>query len=680
MGITATDGGAGQALADLASALTVVATRLDAVADTAVQAAVRLVGDCAAIQLVSEDGVHATVTAHHPNEERFAVLTQLLPVGASDRDYRVALGGDVPLLVTNPDLERFEQLAPAQLWDQYQQIGATALLVCPLVADETYYGYLAIARTGSGGTYSAAEVDLAKDVAARTALAVATAATVQRLRASEERYRHIVETTLSGVWQLDEQAVTTFVNERMANLLGLPREELIGLPMRGFLDDAGQSRLAARLDRGREGHSEVYDCRLVRAGGPPLWVQISAAPLTGQGGRPAGSLCVVTDITERVAARDARRQLEQLRRQDAIGQLAGGIAHDFNNLLTVIAGSAEILTGELTPGTPGHQFASQIVTAATRGGELSHQLLTFGRRSPHAHPVVVDALLDGVGQILTRAFGDQVALNISTDPDIWLIYADRGQLEQALVNLATNARDAMGRGGVITIEATNVDVKPGDLEDRALSGRFVCLSVADTGAGMDADTRLHAFDAFYTTKTTRGAAGLGLATVRSIITASGGHISLTSEPRLGTTVKLYLPTVDQLTAEQPAPTVDKRRASGQILVVEDQPELAHLTRYLLQPAGYTVTVTTDAADAIAALAAGLQPDLLLTDVVMPGMTGPELAAKLRDSNPELRVLYMSGYTAGVLAPQGHLDNDATLLQKPFNRESLLTAVAKALSR
>jgi PAS domain S-box-containing protein len=678
MGIAA--GGNAEALADLATALTAAATRVDAVAGTAVRAAARLVGDCAGIRLVGEDDGYDTVTAHHPGPEQYQILAEILP-GRGDDDRSAALRGSrTPLPPIRLDDDGFQRVAPLRYRPLFERAGIHTLLVCPLVADNTYLGHLTMARTVPGSGYTADEIDLAGDIAARTALAVTTAAAMQRLRRSEERYRRIVETTLDGVWQLDGQGLTTFVNDRMVAILGLPRQQLIGLSMRGFLDNAGQAQLPGRLAQRSDGHGEVYECRLIRADGTPIWVQISAAPISGDGaGRPPGLLCMVTDITERVTARDTRRQLDQLRRQDAVGQLAGGIAHDFNNLLTVIAGSAEILATDLDSDRPAHQLATQIVEAAARGADLTHQLLSFGRRSPHAQTVAMPQLLDGVRQLLTRAMGERIQLDVHTAPDLWPVHADRGQLEQALVNLATNARDAMGRGGVLTIEAANTVIEPGQLDDPGVAGRFVQLSVSDTGIGMDADGRQHAFEAFYTTKTASGAAGLGLSTVHSIITACGGHVWLRSEPGIGTTVNLYVPAVDQPATDSPGPAVDGPSGNGHILVVEDQPELAQLTRYLLQPAGYHVTVTTDAAAAIAALDTGTYPDLLLTDVVMPGMTGPELAATLRARHPDLRVLFMSGYTAGVLTPQGHLDNNATLLQKPFNRHTLLTAVAQALN-
>jgi two-component system, cell cycle sensor histidine kinase and response regulator CckA len=669
-----------QALADLASALTAAATQIPTVLDTATRAAAELVGDCAAIRLGPRDGGESPLTAYHPDPDRTALLARILEalLDRADDEYAAAVReGGAPVLLPSRAWDQTEPAGPVPI---DHRVGVHAGLLCPLAADETQLGYLLLIRTDAASSYSGADINLARDIAARVSLALATARSVDRVRASEERYRRIVETTLDGVWQLDPDGVTTFVNERMASILGLPRADLLGLSVRGFLDDTGQTRLAERLDQRRRGEGEVYECRLIRATGSSLWVQISAAALVDEAGRPAGSLNMVTDITDRVAARDTRRQLDQLRRMDSLGQLAGGIAHDFNNLLTVIAGSAEILAGTAEPDSPNHQLATRIVQAAASGAALTHQLLSFGRRSQHAHAVPVPELLEGVGDLLRRALGEHIRLNVITEPGLWPVHADRGELEQVLINLAANARDAMGRGGVLTIEAANTDIEPGELDNPSLSGRFVRLAVSDTGSGMTRDTRQHAFEPFFTTKGAHGAAGLGLTTVHAIVATSGGHLHLYTEPGIGTTVKLFLPaepTPGGLVA--PAEEAARAPARGNVLVVEDQPELAQLVRYLLAPAGYTVTVATDPAAAIVHVHTGLRPDLLLTDVVMPGMTGPELARALRTRNPSLRVLYMSGYTTGVLNPRGHLDEDSELLPKPFNRQTLLAAVAKALA-
>jgi len=285
--------------------------------------------------------------------------------------------------------------------------------------------------------------------------------------------------------------------------------------------------------------------------------------------------------------------------------------------------------------------------------------------------VAVSDLLDDVTQLLSRTPGEHIQLHIGADTGVWPVLVERGPLEQVLINLAANSRDAMRRGGVLTIRATNVTVEPGQLDDADLAGRFVQLAISDTGTGMDEATRQRALEAFYTTKPT--AAGLGLATAASIVRSGGGHIRLDSEPRLGTTVTLLLRAGDE---PAPAPAVPQPASPEKphILVVEDQAELAQLIRHLLQRAGYPVTVATDPR----AVPADIEPDLLLTDVVMPGMTGPEFAATLRQRHPSLRVLYMSGYAAAALDPESGPD-DTNLIQKPFNRETLLAAVERAWS-
>jgi PAS domain S-box-containing protein len=670
----------GEALADLANALTSASSGTDAVLDTATRAATTLIGDAAGIRLARPDGGYETVRMHHPDAARAEALAKIL----SRTGDRVDEGFSATMRATREPMvlpaltrDQFHQLAPPRYWSDLDRIGLHAAMLCPLMSREAFLGYLVLVRTTSGATYRPDDAALARDVCGLVAGAVATARSVDQLRASEERYRRIVETTHEGVWQLDLDGVTTFVNEPMAAMLGLAPEQLIGLSMRGFLNDQGQAEFTRRLDQWRRGGAELYETRLVRADGSIRWVQVSSAPLPGDYEHAPGALCLVTDITEQVYARGQRRQLDHLRRLDSLGQLMGGITHDFKNLFTVIAGSAEILLGESEVGSREHELATQIISAAAGGRTLTNQLLAFGRGGGRTEILSVPDLLDDVRHLLARTLGEHTNLAISAAPECWLVRADRGQLEQVLVNLAANARDAMLRGGVLTVEATNIVVDPGDLDDPDVVGRFVRLSISDTGTGMDGRTLEHALEPFFTTKPT--AAGLGLATADSIIRAGGGHIRITSQPRLGTTVTLYLPAADDSlpmrsgTAEPPA-----RPAHGNILAVEDQPELAHLLRKLLEPAGYTVTVATQPEQALRHAAAGNPIDLLLTDVIMPEMNGPELARALRASRPDLPVVYLSGYSAAILGAQGQLEPDSVLVQKPFNRGALLAAVERSL--
>jgi PAS domain S-box-containing protein len=642
----------GHALADLALALTTAADRVDAVVDIAARAATELIGDCAGVRLLRPDGGYEPLAMHHPEPGKAREIAERLE-----------------LAIVLPAVREPVSLPPEVL----ATAGVSAAVLCPVLADSSYLGYLVLARTAPGARYTDEEIDLAWDIAGELALALRSAQAIERLRVSEERYRRIAETTLEGVWQLDPDGIIASLNEPMAAMLGRSREQLLGLSVFGFLDSGGQAELSRWLRECRDGRCGVFETRLVRPDGAIRWIQVSAAPMPGEHGQPGWSLGMITDITDRIQARGLKRQLDHLRRLDSLGQLIGGIAHDFNNLLTVVAGSAEMIAGEAVPDSTEHQLATEIVDAAVRGRTLAHQLLAFGRGGGRVVTVSVPDLLEDVQQLLSRTLGENIQLKISADPDVSPVRAERGPLEQVLVNLAANARDAMPRGGVLTIQASNVDIHPGELDDPAIGGRFVRLVVADTGAGMDQETRTRAFEPFFTTKPT--AAGLGLATAASIIRGGGGYLQLDSEPRIGTTVRIFLPAATApATPTLPATPAHERR--GHILVVEDQPELAQLISHLLEPAGYTVTVLTDPQTAVTGLPAGVTPDLLLTDVVMPGMTGPELAAVLRGRYPGLAVVYMSGYAAAVLDPRTG-DEESNLVQKPFTRDTLLTAVQRA---
>jgi nitrogen-specific signal transduction histidine kinase/CheY-like chemotaxis protein len=382
---------------------------------------------------------------------------------------------------------------------------------------------------------------------------------------------------------------------------------------------------------------------------------------------------MVTDTTDHIDARGLKRQLDHLRRLDSLGQLIGGISHDFNNLLTVVAGSADMISTTAEEGGQQFQLAQDILEAVATGRTLTHQLLAFGRSDGNRPEIIpIPDLLTDVQSLFSRTLGEHIGLDLAFGPDVWPVRAERGPLEQALVNLAANARDAMLRGGMLRVAATNevVDSDPKRPEG-VPAGRLVHLVITDTGVGMTDEVRKRALEPFFTTRPT--AAGLGLATTASIVQSIGGHIVLESQPRLGTTVHLYLPAAE----ERALPSADRQGANaviGRVLIVEDQPEVAQLVQRLIEPAGYEITVATDALMAVTQVAAGAHPDLLITDVVMPTMTGPELAAALRTHQPDLPVLYMSGYTAASLGPQLHLDDNSMLVEKPFTRSTLLGAI------
>ncbi|MEV6638034.1 response regulator [Actinoplanes sp. NPDC051470] len=653
------------ALADLALALSRAAEDEAEVRATAARAAADMIGDGAGVQLLGDDGRYDGITFHHPDVDRGGTLQRALDMRGKlpEDDFSTTLAASRrPVVLAADGREPLPQFST----------GIHAVVLCPIIVDNTYAGYLILTRGEVGSFYAQAEVELARDIAGELSLALSSARARERLKASEAKYRRVLETIPEGVLQLDIEGVATYANEPIGVVLGLPRHQLVGTSLRGFLDDQGQKELSRRLAECKAGRSTVGATRLIRADGSHRSVRVSMMPLIDECGHYSGVVCMVTDTTDHIDARGLKRQLDHLRRLDSLGQLIGGISHDFNNLLTVVAGSADMIASTTAEGSPQHQMAQDIMAAVNTGRSLTHQLLAFGRTEGNRPEIIpIPDLLTDVQSLFSRTLGEHIGLDLAFGPDVWPIRAERGPLEQALVNLAANARDAMLRGGMLRVAAMNEVVLPGQLAEGAPTGKLVHMVITDTGVGMSDETRRRALEPFFTTRPT--AAGLGLATTAGIVQGIGGHIVLESEPRMGTTVHLYLPAAE----ERPASAIDRQTTPsviGRVLIVEDQPEVAQLVQRLIEPAGYAITVATDALMAVTQVAAGEHPDLLITDVVMPTMTGPELANALRTHQPDLPVLYMSGYTAASLGPQLNLDANSMLIEKPFTRSTLLGAI------
>ena len=383
-------------------------------------------------------------------------------------------------------------------------------------------------------------------------------------------------------------------------------------------------------------------------------------------------------------ARSLETQLAQSQRLEAVGRLAGGVAHDFNNILTAIGGYTDLLLADMAPDDTRRQDVEEIHRAAQRAAALTHQLLAFSRRQV-MQPKVVDlnALVADIEKMLRRLIGEDILFATVLHPRAGNVRADPGQLEQVIVNLAVNARDAMPNGGRLTIETRSIEL---DEAYRAqhptvTPGPYVMLAVSDTGMGMDEETRSRIFEPFFTTKVRGKGTGLGLATVYGIVQQSGGHIWVYSEQDRGTTMRVYLPRVDA-PAEKLARTGDpppqNLRGTETILLVEDEAAVRAVTRQLLERNGYTVVEAPDGPAALGLELATL--DLLLTDVVMPSMSGRELADKLVARRPGLRVLYMSGYTDDAVVRHGMLEPGLAYLEKPFRPDTLLRKVREALQR
>jgi signal transduction histidine kinase/ActR/RegA family two-component response regulator len=430
---------------------------------------------------------------------------------------------------------------------------------------------------------------------------------------------------------------------------------------------------------GRPVMGEEYD--LVYQDGRVMHLLIYAAPLFDEAGQARGAVGAFLDVT---AKRRAEEESQHAQKLQAIGQLAGGVAHDFNNILTAISSYTEFLLADLARGSPRRDDVVGIQEAAARAAALTQQLLAFGRKQV-LQPTLIDVreLLDDTGRMLRRIIGEHINLSVVAGPILSPVLADRGQLSQVIVNLAVNARDAMPEGGRLTIEARDAPLSA-EYSDQHLGvtpGSYVLIAVSDTGQGMGPAVKARMFEPFFTTKPRGKGTGLGLSTVFGIVKQSGGHIFVYSEVGHGTTIKVYLPRATEAAATDGAVRQPVAAAGGveTILLVEDEESVRKLARRALEASGYTVLQAASPLEAleIAARHSG-QLDLLLTDVMMPDLTGRQLADRLTVSRPGLAVLFMSGYAEDAIVHHGRLDPDTAFLQKPFAPESLAHKVRAML--
>jgi signal transduction histidine kinase/CheY-like chemotaxis protein len=428
----------------------------------------------------------------------------------------------------------------------------------------------------------------------------------------------------------------------------------------------------------RGDYDETY--RIVQPDGTIRWIRDRAFPLRDSGGAPYRVLGVAADITEQ---RHLEEQLRQAQKMESVGRLAGGVAHDFNNLLTVINGMADLVLAGLSNEDPTRRDLEQIRQAGERASQLTGRLLAISRRQI-LKPEIVDlnGIVSGLRDMLPRLVGEDVELVLSLAPALGSVKADPGQLEQVLLNLVVNARDAMPDGGVLTIETRTVDLdrEYAETHPGTRPGRHAMVAVSDTGTGMDDVTRQRIFEPFFTTKAEGKGTGLGLSMVYGIVKQSGGSIWVYSEPGHGSTFKIYLPQVPDLPVPpQSLPPPAAVRGQETVLVVEDEPALRELTTRVLRGAGYTVLSAANGPDAIALLQ---QFDgdvhLVFTDVVMPGMNGRELAVRLTALRPSVRVLYTSGYTEDAILRHGVLDDARRFLSKPYTPSQLRQRIREAL--
>jgi two-component system cell cycle sensor histidine kinase/response regulator CckA len=501
------------------------------------------------------------------------------------------------------------------------------------------------------------------------------------LRRSEVNFRSLVTNAPYGICRCDASGVLLSANPALVSLLGYASEgELVGRnlvtlhaePLQWFI-------IADHFRAARQFHGLLSDW--VRKNRSTVTVRLSGRTIRDEDNSVFFEL-FAEDVTEH---RTLEQQFRQAQKMEAVGRLAGGIAHDFNNLLMVISGYAEFLLDRIGPDPTVRTPAQEIANAANRATALTRQLLAFSRKQMLAPKVLdLNAVVTENLKLLTRLIGEDIDLVMIPGTELGPVRADPSQIEQVIMNLAVNARDAMPQGGKLTIETSNVslDESYARLHAPAEPGEYVMLAISDTGMGMDAETQSHIFEPFFTTKGVKGT-GLGLSTVYGIIKQSGGYIWVYSEARRGTSFKVYLPRVtasgEFIPSQPSAPIAEVFPGHETILLVEDETNVRQLTRHYLQGQGYTVLEAADPATALQiSNSHGGAIHLLLTDVVMPGMNGRQLAHALCESRPETRVLYMSGYTENVIGHNGTLDVNVNLLQKPFTLPALKAKVREAL--
>lgn len=500
---------------------------------------------------------------------------------------------------------------------------------------------------------------------------------------TQSALRMLIESLPVGIILSEESGRITDLNQSAVRMFGYTRQELVGNGIEILLPD----RFRHSHQRQRDTYARKPYVRPMGIGmelvgrrkdGTEFPVEVSLGPLVTKEGTLVSS--TIVDITER---KKIEQQLRLAQRMEAIGQLAGGIAHDFNNLLAVIIGSADILADEVTAAGAIAKKVDLIRNAGSSAADLVRQLLAFSRQQM-IQPVVLDTnkIVETTQAMLRRLIGENIQLSVAVEQGVGFITADPGQIEQVLLNLAVNARDAMPQGGRLSIQASNVDLDDADKKkhDPIVPGRYVLLAVEDTGCGMDLKTQARIFDPFFTTKEVGKGTGLGLATVYSIVKQSRGYVWVYSEVGQGTIFKIYLPRADR--AVHPERHTEEAltglQGSETILLAEDSESLREMAREYLESIGYTVLDASSGTQALerAKKFAG-RIDLLLTDIVMPEMGGPELADQILSLRPDVKVIFTSGYTGDLIAGRAPLD-PARFIQKPYRPKALARKIRELL--
>ncbi|MFB3814243.1 MAG: PAS domain S-box protein [Terriglobales bacterium] len=623
------------------------------------------------IALYDEDEHRLSWPYFVDEEDEFAPAPRELRRGLTEYVLRTGQ----PLLATP---EVFEALVQS---GEVEPIGAPSIdwLGIPLKVGDRTFGVLAAQSYSENIRFGQQEQEILTFVGQHIAAAIEHTRDQESIRRSEQRYRSLFERVAYGICRTTIEGVLLDVNPALVKMLGYnSRAELMERNLERDIYITPEERQRILREFHSEGRS-ANETRWKRKDGKIITVRLNGTVATGRNGDIEGYELIIEDVTEHRALEE---QLRHAQKMEAIGRLAGGVAHDFNNLLTVIKGYGELMAQQIDEADPLRAELEEIRKAADRAAALTRQLLAFSRRQVLAPKVLeLNQVVANMEKLLRRLLGEDVELLTVLDANLGRVKADPGQIEQVIMNLAVNARDAMPQGGQLIIETANFNLDESYKVEHTVvvPGRYVMLAVSDTGVGMTEEVRSRIFEPFYTTKE-RGT-GLGLSTVYGIVKQSGGYVWVYSEPGKGSTFKVYLPRVDEEAETRQTRVLDSSiyRGTETVLVVEDEDGVRALVRHMLQRHGYTVLETRNAGEALIVCERHPEPiHLLLTDVVLSHVSGPELATRLHPVRPNMRVLYMSGYTEDAIVHHGVLKKGIAFLQKPFTTETLARRVREVL--
>jgi PAS domain S-box-containing protein len=553
----------------------------------------------------------------------------------------------------------------------------------PMLVGNKLVGVLNINSTNSRSSFTVGQTKALSILANVAAPALESARLYREVQETERRYRSIFENAVEGMYQTTPDGKIIAANPAMARILGYesPAElmaSITDLEAQVYVDPPARAQFLQEIEK--RGVVQGFETQMFRKDRSRIWVNVGGQAIRDDNGDVVQYEGGIEDISER---KRLEEQLFQSQKMEAIGTLAGGIAHDFNNLLTAIIGYSQLVASRLAEGDPMLREIQEISRAGSRAAELTSQLLAFSRKQVMQLKVVnLNTIVENISKMIGRLIGEDIELVASLDPGLGQIRADPGQMEQVIMNLAVNARDAMPKGGKLIIETGEMllDEAYARLHLQVRPGPFVMLAVSDTGCGMDSETRSQIFDPFFTTKEPGKGTGLGLSTVYGIVKQSGGDIWVYSEPGRGTTFKVYLPCVEQAVAHSPRePLQMKTTGTETVLLVEDESLVRELAAVVLRDRGYQVLEASGGQDAlrIARRHKG-RIHLLLTDVVMPEMSGKELSERIKSTRSDINVLFSSGYTNDAVLHYGVLDGEIEFIQKPFTPNTLANKVRELL--